>query len=53
MSRIPQDKSIWRTKAINNKNMAEDLAENFGGNVRDYLRTANQVLRKKIINSKM
>lgn len=44
----PETRNTWRAKAINNKSMALDIAKNFGGDAKDYLRMANQVLRKKI-----
>jgi predicted HicB family RNase H-like nuclease len=47
------DKKIWRTKALGNVMMARDISDAFGGDRVKYLRTANQTLRRNIINSKI
>jgi hypothetical protein len=43
------DKISWRSKARLNICIAQDLADNFGGNKADYLKRLNQKLRLKIV----
>jgi hypothetical protein len=38
----------WKIKAKNNHEMAVQIADSFGGNVKDYLKKLNQNLRRKI-----
>jgi hypothetical protein len=42
----------WKIKAKNNHEMAVQIADSFGGNVKDYLKKLNLNLRRKIQQQK-